>query len=333
MRSLRAVILAMALAVGITPASAQNPPPDAAVRSAGEERAINLCSTCHGPRGISTSPEFPILAAQRPGYIAAQLENFQKKTREEKAAHDFMYGIAGNLNSATIESIAAYYSSQPAAPGRPGDPGADRGSGRNSSRRGYSIAGFRPACPAMGRRRRRRRLSSLGRAACKVCDAPDRVHPGPRPQGARNARHRQGSHARRDRCCCRLRAVALVLAHARGNRAPSRTNRTSPLMSDATATDGPALAGARTDARSYRRPTAPSGRAVAAGRFSCRSARRQRRESPRHLCSARESPAPNRHCRAYCGDHNRAGDRRVRSHRVMPSRALQKRQPERLPWR
>jgi cytochrome c553 len=121
MRNLSAVILGMALAVGITPASAQNPPPDAAVRSAGEERAINLCSTCHGPRGISTSPEFPILAAQRASYIAAQLENFQNKTREEKAAHDFMYGIAGNLDAKTIQSIAAYYSSQPGAPGRPGD--------------------------------------------------------------------------------------------------------------------------------------------------------------------------------------------------------------------
>jgi cytochrome c553 len=122
MSNLSAVILGMALAAGTTAASAQNPSSGIAERSAGEERAINLCSTCHGPRGISTSPEFPILAAQRPAYIVAQLENFQHKTREEKAAHDFMYGIAGNLDAKTIESIAAYYSSQPAAPGRPGDP-------------------------------------------------------------------------------------------------------------------------------------------------------------------------------------------------------------------
>ena len=122
MRSLGAFFLGTALAVGTTVASAQNTSSGIAERSAGEERAINLCSTCHGPRGISTSPEFPILAAQRPAYIVAQLENFQHKTREEKAAHDFMYGIAGNLDARTIESIAAYYSSQPAAPGRPGDP-------------------------------------------------------------------------------------------------------------------------------------------------------------------------------------------------------------------
>ena len=53
------------------------------------------------------SPEFPILAAQRKGYLIAQLENFQAKTREEKAAHDFMWGIAGNLDAAMIESVAS----------------------------------------------------------------------------------------------------------------------------------------------------------------------------------------------------------------------------------
>ena len=122
MRTISAVVLGIAFAVGATGASGQSPTPGPAERTAGEERAINLCSTCHGPRGISTSPEFPILAAQRQGYIVAQLENFQHKTREEKAAHDFMYGIAGNLDAKIIESIAAYYSAQPPAPGRPADP-------------------------------------------------------------------------------------------------------------------------------------------------------------------------------------------------------------------
>ena len=48
------------------------------VRKAGEERALNLCSTCHGPRGVSTSPEFPILAAQRRGYLESQIDAFRK---------------------------------------------------------------------------------------------------------------------------------------------------------------------------------------------------------------------------------------------------------------
>lgn len=92
------------------------------LQKAGEEKALNLCSTCHGPRGVSTSPEFPILAAQRRGYLEAQLEAFKAKTREEKIAHDFMWGIAGNLDDRMIDSIARFYAAQPPAPGKPGDP-------------------------------------------------------------------------------------------------------------------------------------------------------------------------------------------------------------------
>ena len=38
-----------------------------------ETKAVELCSVCHGPRGVSTSAEFPILAAQQRGYIELQL--------------------------------------------------------------------------------------------------------------------------------------------------------------------------------------------------------------------------------------------------------------------
>src|SRR4029079_5779864 len=69
-------------------ASAQTPP--AELRKVAEDKAVNLCSTCHGPRGVSVSPEFPILAAQRKGYLANQIEAFRKRTRTEKDAHDFM---------------------------------------------------------------------------------------------------------------------------------------------------------------------------------------------------------------------------------------------------
>ena len=123
MKKSTAAALVMALMGFTTLANAQTPTQSAPERTPGEERAVNLCSTCHGPRGISTSPEFPILAAQRAGYLVAQIENFQHKTREEKAAHDFMYGIAGNLSDPKlVESVAAYYAAQPPAPGRPGNP-------------------------------------------------------------------------------------------------------------------------------------------------------------------------------------------------------------------
>ena len=122
MRNFSKGLLGMAL-VGIAFVTyAQDTTTAPGMRTPGEEKAVNLCSTCHGPRGVSVSPVFPNLAAQRSGYIIAQIEAFQAKTREEKAAHDFMYGIAGNLDEATIKSIAQYYTSQPPAPGRPGDP-------------------------------------------------------------------------------------------------------------------------------------------------------------------------------------------------------------------
>jgi cytochrome c553 len=95
---------------------------DADVQKAAEERAVNLCSTCHGPRGISRSPEFPILAAQNRLYLEAQIDAFRKKSRAEKDAHDFMWGIAGNLPEPIIAGIAQYYAAQPPAPGRVEDP-------------------------------------------------------------------------------------------------------------------------------------------------------------------------------------------------------------------
>lgn len=115
-------------------------------RKAGEERAVNLCSTCHGPRGVSTSPEFPILAAQRPGYLVNQINNFRSKARAEKDAHDFMWGIAGNLDESIISGIAAYYAAQSPAPGRSGDP-ALIAQGRQLFDKGLPERGI-PACMA-----------------------------------------------------------------------------------------------------------------------------------------------------------------------------------------
>jgi cytochrome c553 len=124
MKRLGLAMIGMVLAGAMTSASAQvgTTAADVEHQKAGEEKAVNLCSTCHGPRGVSTSPEFPILAGQRRGYLESQLEAFRAKTREEKIAHDFMWGIAGDLDDHLIDSIARYYSAQPPASGRPGDP-------------------------------------------------------------------------------------------------------------------------------------------------------------------------------------------------------------------
>jgi cytochrome c553 len=147
MKNLNAVVLSLALSGAAAMACAQGT--DRADRTPGEEKAVNLCSTCHGPRGVSLSPTFPNLAAQRPGYIVAQIEAFQAKSREEKAAHEFMYGIAGNLDDAMIRSLAQYYSSQPPAPGRPGDP-AQVAAGKLLFEKGVPGRGIPPCASCHG---------------------------------------------------------------------------------------------------------------------------------------------------------------------------------------
>ena len=117
----RLTVLACAFATASTVIAQGTATTDVDSIKAGAEKAINLCSTCHGPRGVSTSPEFPILAGQQHDYLVAQLEAFRAKTRAEQIAHDFMWGIAGGLDDKMIDAVARYYSSQPPAPGRPGD--------------------------------------------------------------------------------------------------------------------------------------------------------------------------------------------------------------------
>jgi len=148
MKRKHATLAAILLAGAVTAVDAQD---KAAIQKAAEEKAVNLCSTCHGPRGISRSPEFPILAAQRKGYLEAQINAFRQKTRSEKDAHDFMWGIAGNLDEAIIEAIAAYYASQPPAPGRVSD----------------------PALVAKGMEFFDKGVPERGIPACQVCHGPD----------------------------------------------------------------------------------------------------------------------------------------------------------------
>lgn len=119
---------------------------EAEIQKAAEEKAVNLCSTCHGPHGVSVSPEFPILAAQNRVYLENQIDAFRKKTRSEKDAHDFMWGIAGALPEPIIAGIARYYAGQPAAPGRVEDPGAVA-RGKELFDKGIPERGI-PACAA-----------------------------------------------------------------------------------------------------------------------------------------------------------------------------------------
>jgi cytochrome c553 len=72
---------------------------------------VSACVSCHGPGGVSRSPNTPNLAGQQPGYLAAQLRAFKAGTRR----HTLMQAIAAQLSDEQIEALAQYWHRQPAA--------------------------------------------------------------------------------------------------------------------------------------------------------------------------------------------------------------------------
>jgi len=78
--------------------------------------ALHLCAFCHGADGNSESPLFPRLAGQKVNYLILQLEQLRAQKRSDQAAHDYMWGIAGRLDDATIKGLAAYFAAQKPLP-------------------------------------------------------------------------------------------------------------------------------------------------------------------------------------------------------------------------
>jgi cytochrome c553 len=55
--------------------------------------AQQVCSTCHGVTGVSTSPEFPKLAGQQHEYLVAQLAEFKGHSRTDPDGVKYMWGM------------------------------------------------------------------------------------------------------------------------------------------------------------------------------------------------------------------------------------------------
>ena len=83
--------------------------------------AAQVCSSCHGPGGISISPMFPRLAGQQEQYLAAQIRAFKAKTRADPEAHNYMWGMATLVSEPMIDALAHYYATQSPGPGIAGD--------------------------------------------------------------------------------------------------------------------------------------------------------------------------------------------------------------------
>src|SRR5271163_1458996 len=91
------------------------------VQKAALHKTIETCGTCHGVNGRSIAPTFPNLAAQTAPYIELQLHAFKDQSRADPDAQAYMWGMASQLNDATISGLASYFAAQPAAAGTPGN--------------------------------------------------------------------------------------------------------------------------------------------------------------------------------------------------------------------
>jgi cytochrome c553 len=67
-----------------------------------------VCSSCHGPNGNSTNPDWPRLAGQSAVYIAEQLRLFKSGVRN----NPIMKPLAATLNDQDISDVAVYYQAQ-----------------------------------------------------------------------------------------------------------------------------------------------------------------------------------------------------------------------------
>lgn len=71
---------------------------------AGRQKAA-LCAVCHGPQGLSLTPDAPHLAGQPALYLATQLRAYRSGVRR----HEVMAVIAKPLTDDDIDQLAAWF--------------------------------------------------------------------------------------------------------------------------------------------------------------------------------------------------------------------------------
>lgn len=122
---------------------------DTGDRLAAERIAVGTCANCHGWRGHSIQPKFPVLAGQHAGYLDAQLHAFKSKTRGDPDALSYMWGMADPLDERTMAALANYYSRQAPRAGDRGDPQV-MARGRQIYQHGDAAEGIPPCATCHG---------------------------------------------------------------------------------------------------------------------------------------------------------------------------------------
>lgn len=89
----------------VATAAASGPSPD--TLAAGKSLA-HACAACHGADGNAVLKGTPSLAGQHPAYLVAAMRAYHEKTRD----HALMAAQTARLDTAAMESLAAYYAAQ-----------------------------------------------------------------------------------------------------------------------------------------------------------------------------------------------------------------------------
>jgi len=74
----------------------------------GREKAM-VCQQCHGETGVAAAPQWPNLAGQHESYLVQALNEYKTGGRTDM----LMGPLVADLDAPTIESIAAFFASQP----------------------------------------------------------------------------------------------------------------------------------------------------------------------------------------------------------------------------
>jgi len=70
---------------------------------------VEVCSACHGEKGLPAEPAIPIIWGQNEGYLYLELRDFQKGARKD----DQMTPIAQSLSKEDVLALAAYFAAKP----------------------------------------------------------------------------------------------------------------------------------------------------------------------------------------------------------------------------
>jgi len=94
-------------AAAVLAAAVSMPTPAVAADAAAGKAKAQACAVCHGPIGVSNTPDVPHLAGQPEIYLVAQLSAYKSGARK----HEVMSLMAQTLSDADIANVAAWFAS------------------------------------------------------------------------------------------------------------------------------------------------------------------------------------------------------------------------------